>query len=153
MYEPAKHGRAEYGSWMQLPNATSITEGDESLPWEQQKFAQLVYNVAPTAVSAQISGMVDKVGILDTGTVKTCGDMLKTFVGGAQAFATVVKTSSTVDADYTWVLKAPPGTPRSASAWQAMQVAVSGDDTLVTWAEGSDAFTFPATDPSSLNYF
>jgi hypothetical protein len=53
-YTPAKHGRAEYGSWMQVSNtlATALptVEGDDSVDLKNQKFANLVYIVNPADV-------------------------------------------------------------------------------------------------------
>ena len=65
-YNPNKHGRAEYGSYMQLPEdvISGMVEGDESKPLLQQRFARLVYTVNPSDINisgAQIS--IDKVGL------------------------------------------------------------------------------------------
>jgi len=43
MYTHQKHGIADYGSWMQLPDNITITEGTDAIPLESQKFANLVY--------------------------------------------------------------------------------------------------------------
>lgn len=59
-YVPAKHGRAEYGSWMQVSDAMSlsgITEGSDSLALSAQKFAQLVYQINPVGIT--LSGDVE----------------------------------------------------------------------------------------------
>lgn len=58
----------------------------------------------------------------------------------------------TVSGTTTYVAKALPGTAQSASLWQAKRIVVSGNDTLITWAGGSGAYTHVATDLTALSY-
>lgn len=59
-YVPAKHGKAEYGSWMQLPNAIATAlpsiEGTDDIDFREQKFANLVYVVNPTDIGGGSGG-------------------------------------------------------------------------------------------------
>lgn len=51
----------------------------------------------------------------------------------------------------TYIACAPPGTVESAAAWQCKKIAVSGNDTRITWA-GSGNFNQIATDLTVLTY-
>ena len=130
MYNTDKHGRTSYGSWWQATDAIvqSLTgsEGGETLPLEQQKFAQLVYTVNQPVIS--LSG--------------------QTLTTTMATYATVVQTSGA----YTWVMKAAPGTATNDALWQAQEIVVSGSMTRIRWADGNTLFDNVADDYSVLNY-
>jgi len=86
-YDPSKHGKANYGKFMQLPasDISGIVEGPNSESYDTSaRYAQLIYQVNPSPLI--ISGgviSVDSVGLDDTGTIKKQGDQLKTYDEGA----------------------------------------------------------------------
>ena len=132
-YTPDKHGRAEYSAYFQLP--TSITqaltaeEGVDDVPLCDQKYASLAYIV--NSIPINLSGTSLAVTVTDPN------------------YASQIYVSG----DYTWVLKAVPGTQASASAWQAQQVLSLSGNTFVTWADGNDAFDNLGSAYASLSYF
>lgn len=66
--------------------------------------------------------------------------------------STVVAKKITVDGDNTYVAAAPLATAQSAAAWQAKKIAVSGGDTVITWADGDSSYDNRADDLTSLSY-
>lgn len=64
----------------------------------------------------------------------------------------MVATKITESGNITYIAVAPIGTTQSDAKWQVKKIEVSGADTIITWAEGSAAFTNVATDLTSLNY-
>jgi hypothetical protein len=165
-YNTTKHGRAEYGSFMQVPSGvlSSIEqEMDESLELQNQWFARLVYNVAPQTLS--LSGAtvnVDTVGLDDTGLVQLSGDQLKVFDQGVidainnktisvtdNIYSTVIQTRTTPNGDDTYIAEAPVGTPYSTAGWRVQKIDPTG---TTTWADSSN-FSQPANiELSSLVY-
>jgi hypothetical protein len=82
MYNSCKHGRAEYGHYMQIPNGelSAILEGDDSIALLNQRFAILTYqvNTPPVVISGDV--VVDSVGLDDSGMVGvTLGGDLQVF--------------------------------------------------------------------------
>ena len=58
----------------------------------------------------------------------------------------------TVDGDNTYVAYAPIGTAQASALWQAFKVAVSGETTTITWADGDALYNNIASDLTSLTY-
>lgn len=129
MYQSGvKHGRAQYGSWAEIPTSIvgNITgwEGDDSLPLSDQKFAQLVYSVNQDAVVSSLT--------------QIAGD-----------YSSLIRVSG----DFTFVMKAPPGTPSGSTGWQIKRIhALSGGNTDIEWANGSSAYSNIASDYGTYSY-
>jgi len=148
MYQPSKHGRADYGKYMQVPWAvvSAMVEGDESKPLTEQRFAQLVYSVNPSQLN--ISGAtinVDSVGIDNSGDVKLSGDQLKTFDKSVvdavnnlvpSNYSSVIQTRGT----NVFIAEANVGTSYATSGWRVQKIEETG---TTTWADGSN-FSQPA---------
>ncbi len=164
-YTAAKHGRAEYGSFMQVPSGTLTgiqQELDESLPLANQWFARLVYNVAPQTLS--ISGAtvnVDTVGIDSTGEVgvTTSGDLNTHDRGVIDAinnknfaeniYSSVIQSRSTTSGKDVYIAEALPGTSYATSAWRVQKIDPTG---TTTWADTAK-FSQPANiELSGLTY-
>jgi hypothetical protein len=158
-YQPSKHGRAEYGSYMQIPDVSlsGLVEGDESEPLIAQRFAKLVYSVNPSQLN--ISGAtinVDTVGIDDSGLVQLSGDQLKVFDQavvdainnisiGQTTYSSVIQTRGTD----VYIAEAPVGTSYATSAWRAQKIDQTG---TTTWADNAN-FSQPANiELSGLTY-
>ena len=52
----------------------------------------------------------------------------------------------------TYIAIAPVGSAQNKAVWQAKKIAVSGGDTVITWASGNDNFDKTATNLPSLSY-
>lgn len=57
----------------------------------------------------------------------------------------------TTSGDNTYVAIAPIGSSQSSAVWRCQKVAVSGNDTVITWADGGK-FSQVATDLTTLSY-
>ena len=165
-YNTTKHGRAEYGSFMQVPSGVLsgiVQETDESLELQNQWFARLVYNVAPQSLS--ISGAtvnVDTVGIDGTGDVEVSGHQLRVLDQGVidainnksismteNIYSTVIQSRTTPSGDDTYIAEAPVGTSYATAGWRAQKIDPNG---TTTWADSSN-FSQPANiELSSLVY-
>ncbi len=131
MYERSiKHGSADYASWMQITDAAVLAltaaEGGETLPFEDQRFAKLVYTINQPVLS------------LSGASVNTA----------PQPFASQILVSG----NYTWVSKAPPGTLVSESKWMIQQILVSGNLTTITWPNGDSGFNYAADSVTFYTY-
>ncbi len=60
-------------------------------------------------------------------------------------------TKITVSGTITYVGKAPIGTAQSAARWQAKKIDETSG-TVITWADGDDAYDNVATDLTALTY-
>lgn len=58
----------------------------------------------------------------------------------------------TVIGTTTYIAAAPIGSLQSSAVWQVKKIAVSGSDTIITWADGNNNFDNIATDLTILNY-
>lgn len=167
MYNPAKHGRAEYGHYMQIPNdeLSNIIEGDDSIALLQQRFALLTYQVnsTPVQISGGLSANVTSVGLDANGTVQLSGDQLKVFdqllinkvtdlqniVVGLQSSVDVL-SSQLIQNNYSRIIQergtdiyfahAEPGTSEATSAWRVQKVDDYGNR---QWADNGN-FSQPA---------
>ena len=176
-YSTGKHGRADYGQWMELnPAALSgMIEGDGSLPLSAQRFASFVYVVNPSVTTISGSVSVDSVGIDGSSTVKVSGDQLKVFYQGAinalnnlnreVAYVTgqlnaLISTSKNysriirVDEvnNFLYEMKADIGTLSTDSYWQIKRVHNLSGNLEIEWANGSDSFTNSASGYQILPY-
>ena len=59
---------------------------------------------------------------------------------------------TTPDSSTTYIAIAPIGTTQATAGWQVKKILVTGNDTVITWANGSASFTNVATDLTVLNY-
>ena len=50
-YNSSKHGRADYGKYIQVPDAFAPAEGSDTPAISAQKFAELVHIVNPTEIA------------------------------------------------------------------------------------------------------
>jgi hypothetical protein len=64
----------------------------------------------------------------------------------------LVAMKVTESGDNTYVAIAPIGTAQATAGWQAKKIAISGGDTVITWADGNASFDNVATDLTSLSY-
>jgi len=51
-----------------------------------------------------------------------------------------------------YVAIAPIGTAQETAAWQCKKINVTGDDTVITWADGNASFDNSAVDLTALTY-
>ena len=142
-YNPNKHGRAEYGSYMQVPEnvLSGMIEGDESKPLIEQRFARLVYSVNPTQISisgAQIS--IDKVGLKASSEVGVTSGGINAFLVNPQTsdeklYSTIIQSRSTD----IYIAEAPIGTTYTTSGWRVQKIDENGN---ATWYNNA-AFSAP----------
>ena len=59
-YNTFKHGRAEYGQYMQVPDALVVAEGTDSVALSAQRFAQYVYAVDSGSAESAIQTAYSK---------------------------------------------------------------------------------------------
>jgi hypothetical protein len=52
----------------------------------------------------------------------------------------------------TYIASAPAGTAQASALWQVKKISVSGNDTLIQWADGNLNFDNVATDLTTLTY-
>lgn len=156
-YNPDKHGRAEYGRFMQIPESilSGMVEGIENGDLLSQRFAQFVYTVNPSPI--QISGdvVVDAVGIDGSGTVKLSGDALKTF---DQAVVDAIENLLILD-NYSrvvqevgtdvYVAHARPGSSVANAVWRIQKVDADGSK---SWVDGASFSQCATGDFSLLSY-
>lgn len=141
-YSTAKHGRADYGSWMQIPDATTITEGTDGIALKDQRFAQLVYMVNS---SGGPGGTTDLTPVTEAVTAQTNTLMtaLQEMIIDAQ-YSRVVQTVGTD----TYVGQAVRGSTLASAVWRVQKIDSTGSR---TWA-GSGAFNQVATTMSGLTF-
>lgn len=73
-------------------------------------------------------------------------------IGWFKVMSKLVAKKITVDGDDTYVAIAPIGTAQATAGWQARKIAISGNDTTITWADGDASFNNVATDLTLLSY-
>jgi hypothetical protein len=143
-YAPNKHGRAEYGSWMQLPNSQSIdgaiSEGDESLDIRQQKFAQLVYVVNSSDGGGSTVDLTPIATALSNQT-----STLMTALNEMIIDSTYSRIMQTIGTD-TYIAHAPRGTSPTAAGWRIQKITESGSR---MWA-GNGGFGYSTADVVNL---
>jgi hypothetical protein len=117
MYNPYKHGRAEYGSWIEVTPALSADEYTAILPLSAQRFAQVVFVSNSDSIAASLSGVV-----LNTD----------------HPYSTIIKISG----DYTFVMKAETGTGITSgdTGWQMQRIFDDGVTSEIMWADGNSNF-------------
>ena len=158
MYTTQKHGRAEYGRYMQIPEASlsGLVEGSDSIPLSAQRFASFVYSVNPSQIS--LSGAtinIDSVGIDDTGVVKVSGDQLKVFDKSVVDLLTLANIKDNYSrviqkrSTDTYIAHAPIGTPLSASNWRVQKIDVDGNR---QWADSGQFTQTASGELSGLMY-
>lgn len=54
------------------------------------------------------------------------------------------------DGDVTYICRAEPGTAAASALWQVMKMDESGDNCIVTWADGDNKFDNVATDEATV---
>lgn len=138
-YSTAKHGRADYGSWMQVPDATTITEGTDAIALKDQRFAQLVYMVNSSGGSTDLTSVTDAV----TAQTTTLMTALQEMIIESQ-YSRVVQTVGTD----TYVGHAQRGSALASSVWRVQKIDSTGSR---TWA-GSGAFNQVATVMANLTF-
>lgn len=130
MYNSNKHGRADYGSWMQLAttDVQSLTaiEGDEREALEEQRFARNVYVINQNPIGS-VSGFINYT---------------------APALAQYIQTSGSM----TYIAEASPGTALSAAFWRCKRIEDLTTTVKVTWADGNGNFDNSATSLDALTY-
>lgn len=171
-YNPHKHGRADYGSYMQLTNAqAAITEGSDSLPLTAQKFANLVYQVNPTPISISGGISIGDVTIKDQDghylQISPSGQMqvedsalTKALTSETQAIIDVLASKYSqivkVDGEYTYIMKAFPssgGITSGAAVWQVYRVHEDNAGNFeVMYADGDHNFDNIAANYLTLTY-
>ena len=52
----------------------------------------------------------------------------------------------------TYISKALPGTHESSPTWQIMKIDKTSGSTIISWADGDDAFDNVSTNPALLTY-
>ena len=156
MYQPSKHGRADYGSYMQVPweAVSGLVEGDESKPLIEQRFARLVYSINPTQLN--ISGAtiaIDEVGLKASDEVGvTSGGLnvhdasvlnaINNIAFSENVYSSVIQELS----GDTYIAEALVGNALSASAWRIQKIEAIG---TTTWVDAAN-FTQAATGDFSL---
>jgi len=121
-YGPEQNGNAHYRSWMHLPENTTLVEGLSATPFEDRKYAQLVYLVGATSSSPVVTD--------------------------DSSLAVIIE----VDGDDTYIAEAIPGSLLASSVWRCKKVEVSGNTTKIIWADGNANFDNPADDLTNLSY-
>jgi hypothetical protein len=153
MYQPTKHGRADYGSYMQVPweAISGMVEGDDSKPLIEQRFARLVYSVNPTQLSisgAQIS--IDKVGLKTSDEVGVTSGGINAYIVNSTddneiIFSTIIQS---LNSD-TYIAEAPVGTSYATSGWRVQKIDTNGS---ASWYDNAK-YSAPANiDLSTLTY-
>jgi len=155
-YNPFKHGRAEYGGYMQVPDAQVITEGTDAIPLSAQKFAQLTYQVNPTTVALSGVTIAASIGIDGTGTVHaTAGNELMTSDATSHTALTELLVDNTYSkivttvSGYTYTMFAPAGTSSGAPSWRISRTDAAGSR---MWADGDADFDNAASGFAALTY-
>ena len=158
MYSTGKHGRADYGKYMQIPESilSGVVEGANGTPLEQQKFAQFTYQVNASPI--QISGdvVVDAVGLDDTGTVKLSGDSLKVFDQASvdainnisfstENYSSVIQTRGTDN----YIAEASIGTAYATASWRVQKIDSTG---TTTWVDSGNFSQAANIELSGLTY-
>lgn len=64
----------------------------------------------------------------------------------------LVAKKITTSGDITYIATAPIGTAQATAGWQVKKIEVSGNDTIITWADGDAEFNNVATDLTALSY-
>ena len=168
-YEPGKHGRADYGSFMQLTpsQVAAIAEGADTPPLTAQKFANLVYQVNPTPVV--ITGGIS---IGDVKIIDVSGHMVEVTPSGAmqvhdkevvdavnalssefeRKYSQIVRVSG----DLTFVMKAEPSSGGIVSGdpvWQVFRISEDNAGNLdMMYADGDRRFDNIAANYATLTY-
>ena len=152
-YDPTKHGRADYGKFMQIPESSlsAIIEEDSTESYDPNaRYAIYTYNVAPTTLNLSGDIAIDSVGIDGTGLVKISGDQLKVFDQGTidainNSSSSIIASLSEViiDKNFSRVVQerncdsyfahAPVGTSLSETKWRVYKLDEYGNR---TWAGG-----------------
>ena len=154
-YNTDKHGLADYKSWMQLPNGTSITEGTDAVPLSAQQFAALTYQVNPTSVALSGVTIGASVGIDGTGAVHVTSNQLLVKDTAAEAALNELVVSNTYSVitvsneTYTYSMFAPPGTASGSAAWRVSRTDASKSR---MWADGNANFDNVASNYTALTY-
>ena len=123
MYRAEKEsGNTEYRSWLQVPEniVSGIPEGSDSTPLQNKKYSRIVY-VANASDIGSDSG--------PAAAIKS-------------SFSQHIVTSG----NYTYVMKAVPGTDLTSASWQMSRIYETCDDILVEWADGNANFDNVASD-------
>jgi hypothetical protein len=122
-YDYTQNGNASYRSWAHIPVTTPILEEpDNSIPWEDRKYAQLVYLVGGPGVNP--------ITVEDP------------------QFTTKIE----VDGDTIYVAEATPGSVEGDSVWRCKKIEIVGVITTIKWANGNTNFSNAATNLSVLTY-
>jgi len=145
-YHSSNHGRAEYNRFMQLTAdayATILaTEGDDSIPLIDQRFAQLVYQVNSTPISGSV-------GINGDGDVGVTSGALNVYDSQnnvvldeilyqmGSRYSSIVR----VHDNFTYVMHSLIGTGTSAEPiWRMSRIYDDGIELDTRWADGNDNF-------------
>ena len=124
-YDPTiEHGNANYRSWIQLPDGTSIPQGSDAVALQNRQYALIVYSIAGGTVSG-------------TNTVTS-----------PQKYASYVVTSG----NFVYVAEAVAGSSINSAVWRANRVETAGSVVQTTWADGNLNFDNIAADVVSLSY-
>ncbi len=154
-YYPQKHGRAEYGGYMQVDNDLSITEGDDSVPLEQQRYARLVYQVNPTTIALSGATIGASVGIDGTGAVHVTSNQLMVSDATVATAVDELIVSNTYsklvisNATYRYDMYAAPGSLSGNAVWRISRTDAGGSR---LWADGNANFDNVASNYSGLTY-
>ena len=180
-YNECKHGRAEYGSWVQVPSAdyAAITQGaDSEGELKDQHFARLVQVVGGISLSAgdisvsadnsvleailtSISGDTEQL-VIDVASIETLISAQSTYLESISAtndiiaeanteYSSIIRVSGT-DPKYTWIMNAQPGSDEGDSVWRIKRVYESGENVDIQWPNGDSTFSYPSTAYLSLGY-
>ncbi len=165
MYTPLKHGRAQYGNYYEIPESIVIaltsSEGSDSLPLSDQRFATLVYQVNPTQVD--LSGITVEIGSVAINdknnpnikaTVDTSGNLYVLDQNNSNLLTQLIQLNSlsrliTSDDNYTYIAEAFPGSLSSNSVWRIKRIDISGN---TMWADGNSNFDNNPQNIFSLTY-
>lgn len=172
-YNPNKHGRADYGSFMQLTSSqvSTMVEGVDNLPLTAQKFAHLTYQVNPSPISFSGDITLGAVEIKDAlGNMASVTPVGELYVIDETVAEAIAKLSGAMEnlvapsyshivrvvGDYTYHMQALPsnGVKTSGDAvWQVSRTRsdVSGNVEMM-YADGNTLFDNIAANYLSLTY-
>lgn len=125
-YDPSKHGRADYNSWVQITSAdfNSIPQGPNATSdVTTERFAQVVYDVAGVATNTILSGSLL----------------------ASNEYSRIIKSNG----DDVYIMHAPPGSLSGNPVWRMQKIDVDGSR---FWADGNTNFDNAASGYLTANY-
>lgn len=121
-YHPDKHGRTEYGSWIQVPSAdfNAITQGADSAELSAQYFASLVYNINGSSSSSSTAELTGQLNSIQSAMY---GNGIYRVTGSSALSGSITATAKTVIQNIKFHLSS---TPTSADYLRVQVDSVAG---------------------------